>query len=71
VVLHGISNQKYEEAMGAEGLIVVASECTRIDTTYLFIALTLCTLFYSDFKIICNPFGLAGFKQSHCHFLLV
>ena len=68
MVLHGISNQKYEEAMGAEGLIVVVSECTRIDTTYLFIAMTLCALFYSDFKIGCGLFRHAGFKQSQCHF---
>ena len=51
--------------MGSEGLIVVASECTRIDTTYLFIALTLYTLFYSSFKISCSLFRHAGFKQSH------
>jgi len=36
VVLHGISNQKYEEAMGAEGLILVASECTKIDTVFVY-----------------------------------
>jgi hypothetical protein len=51
--------------MGADGLIVVASECTRIDTTYLFIALTLCTVLYSDFKISCGLFRQSGFKLSH------
>lgn len=32
---------------------------------YLFIAVTLCTFFYSDFKISCSLFCHADFKQSH------
>jgi hypothetical protein len=63
-VFQVISAQKYEDAMGAEGLVVVASECVKFDTTYLLIALTLCTLFYSDFKISYHLFWHAGFKQS-------
>lgn len=64
MVLHGISNQKYEETMGTEGLILVASECTKIYTLFV-IAVTVCTLFYSDFKISCILFCHADFKQSH------